>query len=955
MRDKTTLVSSTSAERMPLSYVEYLKAEGYNNLDTVEVFQHYNEYVKEWYENAKTTKATDLPSISKILYINFLQEIALKYATIDEKRYLSNVDFSSDKDLDVIIPFFVKKLKNITKYYKTERHNIEHTKVKHSLKGSVFGIKALVTDLVLDLLGDKDFVEDYPTANIPQLSTVSKQLEINVDELYDEYEFYFNSTKDKEYNTEEIDSDIYLAVEDLITKLVKEYSPTEATFTTGDGLNLLLDVEKTSTITDVDESQFVGTQKTVDNLITSQQKELFEKFNSSGYNYLSAGDTSTNFVTGSLFKPTNSSANLLNTVYGSHATAASTSDIYKITEKGKFFAPDKQGLLKFESVNLVTNIDHDKIKPNTLYVYPDQTNIETADAPYKFTDVNEVIRFSKANDKGYGMPSARHPYQKFFPYQSRTETLNDDVEGISRSVDSVDFWTGEEKDIWANDDVYKFSGLTFNPEEREKDLLIGPETAEQWKTDYFGNNFALHKDTRVTRKTPEQIAGTLSGSSTSTIGDASTLHESVSGFEPYTVKFFNHQGNARITLYENTTETISAYQGIYVKQNKQGKLYHRRFDSTIVNPLSTSLSAVFIKYTGTDMLTEINNNVIDFDIIDNVIVITTPNYQVIEKYDYDFDTQAYRSLFSSRTFLSASSDLQRIAKPWYDETNRDLLLCRTVVAEKYSNTYGKVIFPEIKKVNIDTGDVIVVNELSGSDRNQFLDLISKGYSLSGTNKKFNITNIDRPVIKHNKRDRTTYVGIKGIDQGDKNYLLNYYFDSQNTPYEISGIHILKPDINIYNLDVGSFPILNISQEDNYTNEVEIIGGDNGFSQVTQLPGTELSGVPGVSAIFTPEENIIKLGTYYDTDDIGVALPIDTSTDTPAPYLHNSSYLLFKLPLSGTSRDIEISFDIAVFNGTGALSGTHNRAYFREGYATTELLAENRSFLNTEAGEEIHIG
>ena len=217
MRDKTTLVSSTSAERMPLSYVEYLKAEGYNNLDTVEVFQHYNEYVKEWYENAKTTKATDLPSISKILYINFLQEIALKYATIDEKRYLSNVDFSSDKDLDVIIPFFVKKLKNITKYYKTERHNIEHTKVKHSLKGSVFGIKALVTDLVLDLLGDKDFVEDYPTANIPQLSTVSKQLEINVDELYDEYEFYFNSTKDKEYNTEEIDSDIYLAVEDLIT------------------------------------------------------------------------------------------------------------------------------------------------------------------------------------------------------------------------------------------------------------------------------------------------------------------------------------------------------------------------------------------------------------------------------------------------------------------------------------------------------------------------------------------------------------------------------------------------------------------------------------------------------------------------------------------------------------------------------------------------------------------
>ena len=952
MQDNSTLVSSTSAERMPLSYVEYLKAEGYNNLDTVEIFNNYNNYVKAWYENAKTTNATNLPSISRILYINFLQEIALKYATVDEKRFLSNIDFNSDKDLDVIIPFFVRKLKNVTKYYKGERHNIEHAKVKHSLKGSVLGVKALVTDLVLDLLGDKDFTDDYPTATIPELSTISKKVEINIDELYDEYEFYFNSTKDSEYNSEEIDSDAYLFIEELISNLVRETSPSQATFNTGDGLSLLLNVEDTATIIDVDISKFVGTEKTVENLITSQQKALFEKFNNSGYNYLSAGTTSTNFVTGSLFDATNPSANLLNTVYSSHATSPVTTDIYKISEKGKFFSPDRQGLLKFESVNLITSVDPDKIEANTLYIFPNQDNIETASAPYKFTDSNEVIRFSKANDQGYGMPSARHPYQKFFPYQSRTETLNDDVEGISRSVDSVDFWSGEEKDIWANDDVYKFSGLVFDPDAREKDLLLGPDTIEQWKTDYYGNNFALHKDTHIIRKTAEQVASTLSGSSTS---DFTSEHFGVSGFEPYTVKYFDHQGNARITIYESVTETISAYQGIYVKQNKQGKLYHRRFDSTIVNPLSTSLSAVFIKYTDTDMLTELNNNVVDFDVIDNVIIITTPTYQIVEKYDYDFDSQIYRSLFSSRTFLSAGGGLQKIARPWYDETSRELLLCRTVVAEKFSNTYGKAIFPEIKKVNIDTGDITIVNELSGSNRSQFLDLITKGYSLSGTGKKFNITSIDRPIIKNNKKDNTALVVIKGTDQGDKDYLISYFFDSQSTPYEIDTINILKPDINIYNLDVGSFPILNVSQDDNYKNEVGFDGGGTGFDTVTQIPGTELSGMPGVSGIFAPAENIIKLGTYYDVDNLGNPLPINTDTGTAAPYTYNSSYLTFKLPLSSDSRDIEISFDIAVFNGIDALSGTHNLAYLREGYATTEIVLENRTFLTTEAGEEIHIG
>ena len=41
---------------MPLSYVEFLRVKGFDNLDTVDVFNSYNSYVKEWYKNAKTTK-----------------------------------------------------------------------------------------------------------------------------------------------------------------------------------------------------------------------------------------------------------------------------------------------------------------------------------------------------------------------------------------------------------------------------------------------------------------------------------------------------------------------------------------------------------------------------------------------------------------------------------------------------------------------------------------------------------------------------------------------------------------------------------------------------------------------------------------------------------------------------------------------------------------------------------
>ena len=81
MYDATTLVTTTSGERMPLSYVEFLRVKGFDNLDTVDVFNNYNSYVKEWYKNAKTTNENNLPSLSKILYRNFLEEKALRYTT----------------------------------------------------------------------------------------------------------------------------------------------------------------------------------------------------------------------------------------------------------------------------------------------------------------------------------------------------------------------------------------------------------------------------------------------------------------------------------------------------------------------------------------------------------------------------------------------------------------------------------------------------------------------------------------------------------------------------------------------------------------------------------------------------------------------------------------------------------------------------------------------------------
>lgn len=952
----STLVTTTSGNRSPISYIDYLKFRGFNGLDAVDLFNEYNDYVHNWFENAKADNE-DTSAISKSLYRNFLKEIALSYTTDEEKRFLVNINYKSDTDLDIILPFFVKKIKEITKYYSRHRHSVGDAKIKHNLKGSNFGTKTLIKHLILDLITTESFTSQYPNTNFPSVSSVSDNTEILIDELYDDYQLYFNSTADKQYDTEEIDSRLYLDLKSVISELIGDDSPSLLSSDTLEALitNTSSNIEINVTnedISDVDDRRFLGATKSEDELAVLQSQKLFEKHAAQGYLYLSAGSTSTSYVTGSLFEPSNGAANLLNELYSNHATNEQTDKLYRLSDRGRLFAPDKLGLLKFEAVNLVTKLDTSKIVPNTLYVYPDPSAIESDLGPNKFSDDLSQIKSGKANDKGYGLQTVRSQHQKLYPYQSRTETLGVDIEGVSRSVDSTDFWTGSESDIWANSDVYEIqSTLQFDIDTRQDDLLTGPESIQEWKTDLFGNNFALHKDVRVVRRTQDQVDGTLSGSS---ISSFTSTHPSVTGFEGFPVTYFNHQPSNRITIYETLNETVSSYQNLSLREKKIGKLYHRDFNTDTVNSLSGTLSAVFIKYTGTDILDQINDNITGFDIIDNVIILRTTNYVVVERYDYDFHTKAYKSLLSFKVFLSAGGGLEKNSDIWYDESEKEIYLCRTQVIDKFSNTYGKIIFPEIRKYNIDSDEVVFLNSSSGTTAQQFSALSVLGYSLSASGKKFNLTAIDTPHIKNNKSNGTFLVTTLATDQGDKSYILNYYFNSRTTPFTVDNISLLKPDINIYNLDVGTFPVTGVNPEDAYQDEIAFTSNDTGFEFIDAIPGLELSGAPGVNGIFSSSDNIIKMGTYFDTDDDTVSNAIDLDNDVAAPYMFNTSYLLYKLPLSATNRDIEVSFDIAVFNGEGAAVDL-NRAYLRSGYATTEVVLEDGSLLLDEDGDIIRMG
>ena len=80
----------------------------------------------------------------------------------------------------------------------------------------------------------------------------------------------------------------------------------------------------------------------------------------------------------------------------------------------------------------------------------------------------------------------------------------------------------------------------------------------------------------------------------------------------------------------------------------------RNVYSSTIDPVSSALSAVFLKYNDEpDILDQINNQVINFDIIKDVLFINTPHYLVIEKYNFDFNTEQFVSVLSRKVYQSA--------------------------------------------------------------------------------------------------------------------------------------------------------------------------------------------------------------------------------------------------------------------------------------------------------------
>lgn len=536
----------------PLTFTEWLQYNNYLYTNTEDFLTRYQSYLNNWFAVTNTSQV-DSEEIVKQYYIILINEIVLNYTTIDEKRYLQNLDFTNNRDLALAIPFFAKKIKDICLYYCSLRETATTAALQYNLKGSNYGIEQTLYNLFINTLGTDDITADINTLQL-SLSTIRNNTTFEVEDMYDTYSNYYdidplapasaynsnNDLRSKYFSLNQytLDPDLFLNVNYSILRAILSYP--FYLIELGENLTITpaVNSNQISYLKDSDYTDLVAVSS-IEALSLTIKAQGIQKYMGADIYYVQTDSSGTQQISGLLCKAESEFANFLNKRFPTIAAIPSEEFLKTDKEIGLFFKPDKLGVSTFTNFKFTPSIDLEKLEPNTVYYFPDpykygnvssNTNLSFK-TPFTFTEDTAFNKIDFANSFEFGDSITDSFFQTFRAYQSREQSVDQPIVGISRYADSQGFFTGETKEIWSNKDVFPLIPSNVFPiDERAKRLLTVDKTLVQYKNDIYGNEFGLYKQIEPSKSNFYTSSNILNKLSFCLAIDGNTFYDLISGY-----------------------------------------------------------------------------------------------------------------------------------------------------------------------------------------------------------------------------------------------------------------------------------------------------------------------------------------------------------------------------------------------------------------------------------------
>jgi len=761
--------------KTPVSFLSWLELQERISDNFSINYKQYQDYITEWLKQSKN-KNINSDELFANLYVDLMRELTLNFTTEEEKRFIINFDYSKKENLDIIIPFFVAKLKALCIYYSNKREGLKSKLASLKIKGTNRSVIKIVKDIVLTNINKgktQKIVEGSTT--IPSLSAVNQFLDVKIEELYDDTDYFDDNNNlpgSFSVNINPIDKDLYIDFSKAIIKAINQYPVFIESLKNSFSINIALSGTELNYLKERDFINYLNSDKNEDlkiNLI----KQIAPKYLSSNFYYLSVGNTFNDVASGMLFNTGEFKGerlqNLGNRNYSKIADVQNLDNLYTAYEIGKFFIPSKTGALVYNSPKKNFFINYNKLTPNSLYVFPDPSVFEGEDSEYSeyplFYKVD--LSWSKIGSNGafcFGDVISDRSYQRFYGYESLSQDLLNQPYGLSLSMDNVDFWSGEYSSKWTEEDLWpgldKIEKLQLR--ERTTSLLINTGTPIEWYSDVFGNEFSLYKE-----------------------------------------------------VQEN--ETISNKKALL-----PGKLFVRNNTSGLVAEFQQHFKSLVQKYPEA-VIKELTEEIYSFYVIKNVIVIETKSYVTVDSYDFDYSSKEFINTLLPGIYIpkfTINHNLEKFVNSFYLESTEELFLCFLKLIPTLSASNYKSLYPVIYKVSLNTLNLeqlypssrfdTTVYSLSSTNYKTFAE-VDLRYIEGGKfsyNNKFNIFNLT--YYAYNLNNIPFIVNEQFSYNNESNSLYSFVPLLNKPYYYVNDVNFTNPNINpdfrfssSYSEDVGS--------------------------------------------------------------------------------------------------------------------------------------------------------
>jgi hypothetical protein len=191
----TLITTSLSDVDTPFSYQDWYRS--HSGIIPGQEYKQYNEYLVEWYKD-KSRQVTDQKLQIKLNYLTLLKQLQIFFSNEEIENWYNNVNVENEKELLLAIPYFARKLKEISLYYFKLRESVKQSKLRYNLAGSNFGItQELQKFILLNYTQKPSDAISLPASiwkNVPELSSIKDTIGIQIEELYDSQNYLDHSS-----------------------------------------------------------------------------------------------------------------------------------------------------------------------------------------------------------------------------------------------------------------------------------------------------------------------------------------------------------------------------------------------------------------------------------------------------------------------------------------------------------------------------------------------------------------------------------------------------------------------------------------------------------------------------------------------------------------------------------------------------------------------------------------